>query len=259
MYSPISTLVPGRARSAIAVLALTIAFGAVNLAAQSQDSTRAGGPAETGRKSTGDSATVWLAKYRQYPWNGFSVWAGGAVEVRTAANNEHFAGSMRMIGVQVSRDVWRGNRARIAYLGEVLPVMLARSRPPVNRQPDPRISYDPVLLARFQYREAYGFGLAPFGAEATWQTSARTSALFNVTAGGLIFSKVVPYGHATKANFTVSPGIAFQFEPRNRERIAVGYTFHHLSNASFGEANPGMNSQMLYVRISRMRAGADSR
>lgn len=217
-------------------------------------------PAGQASRKVGDTSAVWLAKYRQYPWNGFGVWIGSAYEVRTAANNEHFAGSMRMVGFQVSRDVWRGKRTRIAYLGEVLPVMLAHTRPPLVRQPR-AISgaYDPVELARFQYREAYGFGLAPFGTEATLQLSPRTSALFNVTAGGLLFSKVVPYGHATKANFTVSPGVAFQFEPRHRNRIAIGYTFHHLSNASLGAANPGMNSQVLYMRIARLRSAASVR
>ncbi|MEO7360430.1 MAG: acyloxyacyl hydrolase [Gemmatimonadaceae bacterium] len=196
-----------------------------------------------------------MAKYRQYPWNGLSVWAGGSYETRTASHNEHFAGSMRTVGLQISRDVWRGAHTKIAYLGEVLPVMLVHSGPPVNRIPDTlaRTVYPQKELDRFKFREGYGFGLAPFGAEVTRQTSARTSVLFDITAGALIFTQVIPYGAATKANFTVSPGAAFQWEPQNRTRVAIGYNFHHLSNASFGNVNPGMNSQIIYVRLSRLR------
>lgn len=230
---------------------------------RAQDSTHAGGPSNHPAKAQSDSAAVRFAKYRQYPWNGINVWAGSSYETRSASHNEHIAGSLRVVGLQISRDVWRGRRTRIAYLGEVLPVMHVRSGPPLNRIPDtlhiPQIQFDQKEYARFTFREGYGFGLAPFGAEASVRTSRRTSALFNVTAGGLIFTQVVPYGAATKANFTVSPGVAFQWEPQSRTRIALGYTFHHLSNASLGRANPGLNSQILYVRVSRLRPGLESR
>lgn len=220
-----------------------------------QDSAKVAGP--NPNVASGNSGAVRFARYRQYPWNGVNVWAGSAYETRSASHNQHFAGSMRILGVQVSRDVWRGTRAKLAYVGEVLPIMLVRSGPPANRIPDtlntPPGYYDQAELNRFKYRDAYGFGVAPLGAEASYQTSRHTSALFNITAGGLLFSKVVPYGKGTKPNFTVSPGVALQWEPANRTRVAFGYTFHHLSNASFGKANPGMNSQMLYLRFSRLR------
>ena len=42
-------------------------------------------------------------------------------------------------------------------------------------------------------------------------------------------------------------------EPANRTRVALGYTFHHLSNAGFEQANPGMSLQVVYVRVARLR------
>lgn len=247
--------------AAVRLIGLLIAVAAANPSLRAQDSTVTPGPAAQSGKTVSDSSSSKLARFLQYPWNGFSVWAGGAYETRTASHNEHFAGSMRIVGVQISRDVWRGQRTRISYLGEVLPIMLVHSGPPVNRIPDTLASivYTQKELDRFKFREGYGFGLAPFGAEVTVQTSPRTSALFNITAGGLIFTQVIPYGAATKANFTVSPGVAFQWEPQNRTRVGVGYTFHHLSNASFGRVNPGMNSQVIYIRLSRMRQPPSNR
>lgn len=252
-------------RQIIAALAATFFLlpGSHSAVLHAQDSAQLSGPANRPAKVQTDSGAPRLAKYRQYPWNGFNVWAGSSYETRSASHNEHIAGSLRVVGLQISRDVWRGRRTRIAYLGEVLPVMLVRSGPPFNRIPDtlhiPHVQFDQKEFARFTFREGYGFGLAPFGAEASIRTSHKTSALFNITAGGLIFTQVVPYGAATKANFTVSPGVALQWEPQNRTRLALGYTFHHLSNASLGRANPGLNSQILYVRVSRLRQGLDSR
>lgn len=235
-----------------AILCLLLA-GAPASPLSAQDSASVTGP-KTSSDATGDSSDVRLAKYRQFPWNGVNVWGGSAYETRSASHNEHISGSMRIVGVQFSRDIWRGQRGRVAYLGELLPIILARSGPPASRIPDTlRNHFDRDELNRFKYRDAYGFGIAPFGMETSYQTSRRTSALFNITAGGLLFTRIVPYGKGTKPNFTVSPGVALQWEPANRTRVAFGYTFHHLSNASFGEANPGMNSQMLYVRVSRLR------
>lgn len=242
---------------------LLLSFGSISTALAAQDSARVSGPTNGPQKAASNSASVHFAKYRQYPWNGYSLWAGSSYETRSASHNEHFAGSMRIVAFQISRDVWRGKRTKISYVGEVLPLMLVRSGPPVSRIPDtlrvPSVHYEQAELNRFKFRNAYGFGLAPFGAEVSRQLSDRTSALFNITAGGLLFSKEVPYGAATKPNFTVSPGVALQWEPQNRTRVALGYTFHHLSNASFGRANPGMNSQILYVRMSRLRRAMDTR
>lgn len=250
---------PMRQITSAVIACLLVLFGSSSTVLSAQDTAHISGPMNPAPKTAPDSGSVHFAKYRKYPWNGYSVWAGSSYETRSASHNEHFDGSMRIVAVQVSRDVWRGKRTKIAYVGEVLPLMLVRSGPPLSRIPDtlkvPKVHFEQAELNRFKFRDAYGFGLAPFGAEVSRQISPRTSALFNITAGGLLFSKEVPYGAATKPNFTVSPGVALQWEPENRTRVAVGYTFHHLSNASFGRANPGMNSQILYVRMSRLRRG----
>lgn len=237
---------------------LLLAALAAPAAASAQDSSS--GPSAKAANSAPrrDSTASRFAKYLRYPWNGVNVWAGNAFETRSASHNEHFAGSMQVVGVQISRDIWRGQKSRLAYVGEVLPVMLVRSGPPINRMPDTLRHYDKKEIERFSYREGYGFGLAPFGLEISRQIAPRLSVLGNTTAGALLFNKIVPYGAATKANFTVSPGVALQWEPVDRTRVALGYTFHHLSNASFGRSNPGMNSQILYVRIARVRRQAES-
>ncbi|MEP6765677.1 MAG: acyloxyacyl hydrolase, partial [Gemmatimonadaceae bacterium] len=142
------------------------------------------------------------------------------------------------------------------YVGEVLPVMLVRSGAPLNRRPNvkanPALLNDTARLARFDYHDSYGFGLAPFGAEFTTRLSDRFSVVVNTTAGAALFSKIVPYGYGTRANFTVSPGAALQWEVFHRTGVAFGYTFHHLSNASIGKANPGMNSQIFFARVARL-------
>ena len=239
----------------VSLLALPCAGGSGLLRAQ--ETTVGASPAVAPAQP--DSGISWVGRFRRYPWNGVNVWAGNAYETRTASHNEHFRGSMRLVAVQVSRDLARGQNWTLAYIGEVLPVMLVRSGPPVNRVPDTITVRDPKKTSQFRYRDGYGFGLAPFGLEVSRRLVPGVSALFNTTAGALLFNRVIPYGGATRANFTVSPGVALEIAPASRTRIAVGYTFHHLSNASFGESNPGMNSQVVYVRLSRTRHAASGK
>ena len=204
-----------------------------------------------------DSARSKLAMLlSRYPWNGVNAWAGGSLQTRNASHNEIIHGELRMVAFQFTRDVVRSHRFRLAYVGEVLPVMLVRSGAPLNRKPNvkanPALLNNPARLALYEYHDSYGFGLAPLGAEFTTRLSDRFSVLLTTTAGAALFSKVVPYGDATCANFTVSPGAAVQWEVFHRTGIAFGYTFHHLSNASLGQSNPGMNSQIFFARVARM-------
>jgi hypothetical protein len=140
---------------------------------------------------------------------------------------------------------------------EVQPVIRVLSGAPPERVPtlanDPAEAGNPERLARYSLRRSVGVGIAPFGAEAQMPVAAHTHLIVNVTSGGAWFSQVVPYGKATQANFTLAPGVSLQQDIGARDAFAIGYALHHLSNASMGGANPGMNSHLLFVRWARKR------
>jgi Lipid A 3-O-deacylase (PagL) len=189
---------------------------------------------------------------------GVNVWVGTALSVRTASNNERFDGSaFRMMGVQFSRSLFVRGGVQFSWLVEVLPAIVATVGAPENRLPTPNrapeIYRDPARLARYTLHDVYGVGLAPLGAEATKPLSRNLSAMFNVTAGGAFFNAVIPYGKATQANFTVAPAIGLEWQVARGYALSSGYTLHHLSNASFGDSNPGLNSHLVFVRLARAR------
>ena len=185
-----------------------------------------------------------------------SVMLSGAVDTRTASHNETIDGAFRTLAVQLSRPLFTVRGVHVAWLGEVMPAMLVTAGAPPNRVPrpdtDPSEANDPRRLARYQVGDAFGVGFAPLGAEAAFSLSAKTHVLFNVTSGVAWFSRVVPYGKATQANFTVAPGLFLERRFGSRQAFAVGYQLHHLSNASMGGANPGMNSHIFSVRVSKL-------
>ena len=208
-----------------------------------------------------DSGSVSKHSYDRllhYPWSGVSMWAGASVDTRNASHNDQFDGSFRIVGLQITRDILRSRHFRLTYVGEVLPAILIHSGAPANRMPltgaHPWLLHDPARIARYAYHDSYGFGLAPFGGEASIRIARQLSLVINTTVGAVLFNKVVPYGDATKANFTVSPGAELQWEAFSHAGVAAGYTMHHLSNATLGKSNPGMNSHIFLIRLTRLGA-----
>lgn len=186
--------------------------------------------------------------------DGFGVWAGSSVGTYTANANENIHGSLRMVGLQWTHDLFTFKRARFSWVIEAMPVMLVNSAAPSNHIPltllDPNRVADPARLALYLPHGSHGFGIAPLSAQAEIPLRPRWSSVWQVTSGAAWFSKVVPYGKATQANFTVSPGVSLQWDASRSTRLAFGYTMHHLSNASLGHANPGMNSHVFYTRFT---------
>jgi hypothetical protein len=172
----------------------------------------------------------------------------------TASHNEFIDGEFRTLAGQVAKPVVRWKRTTLAWLGELSPLMLVTSEAPPNRLPLPGVdpdANDPSRLARYTRRRGYGVGLSPLGAEATLPLDARTALAVNVTSGAAWFTQVVPYGRATQANFTVAPGVMLERRLGREGVLAMGYVLHHLSNASMGGANPGMNTHLVSMRWTR--------
>ena len=199
-----------------------------------------------------------LSSFHRVPGtDGLNIWVGGSVGTYTANANENIHGSLRMIGLQWTHDLFAFKRARFSWVIEALPLLLVNSAAPTSRVPltllDPHRVADPARLARYLSHDSFGFGIAPLSAQAEVSLRPRWSTVWQVTSGAAWFSKVVPYGKATQANFTVSPGVSLQWDASRSTRVAFGYTMHHLSNASLGNANPGMNSHVFYTRFTGRR------
>lgn len=220
-----------------------------------------GTPSATGTASaTGkngskkDSTTSGSSFKRLPPVNEFNFWAGASVATLTASDNEYIRGSMKIVGIQWTHDLFEWHGARFSWVTEGLPLMLVKSSaPPVRIPPALRnpLTADPQRLALYLEHDSYGFGISPLSAQSEIPMSRRFSTIVQVTSGVAWFSKVVPYGKATQANFTVNPSLALQWRAASNTRVSFGYTLHHLSNGSFGGSNPGMNSHMFLMRVTR--------
>lgn len=70
--------------------------------------------------------------------------------------------------------------------------------------------------------------------------------------GALGTNDEVPPGEA-RLNFTPQGGVGLQYLLRPRLALGIEYRFHHLSNASRTESNPGINTHLVLVGLSWYR------
>jgi hypothetical protein len=99
-------------------------------------------------------------------------------------------------------------------------------------------------------RWVYGVGASPVGTQLDFGGPSRIRPFFEITGGFLYFSSKVLGNETTQFNFTVATGAGTHIALSPRTALIVGYKYHHMSNAYMYLANPGVDSQELYVGVS---------
>jgi hypothetical protein len=99
----------------------------------------------------------------------------------------------------------------------------------------------------------YGAGGMPFGFKLLIGSSSNVRLFGATSVGGLWFTRDVPIPDGRRFNFSFEYGGGIEFGRRTQRTIILGYKFHHLSNANSAAVNPGLDSGVIYVGISRPR------
>ena len=77
-----------------------------------------------------------LSSFHRVPGtDGLNIWVGGSVGTYMANANENIHGSLRMIGLQWTHDLFAFKRARFSWVIEALPLLLVNSAAPTSRVP----------------------------------------------------------------------------------------------------------------------------
>ena len=102
-------------------------------------------------------------------------------------------------------------------------------------------------------KPVYGAGGMPFGFKLRIGSSPKVRFFGATSVGGLWFTRDVPIPDARRFNFAFEYGGGFEFGRQGQRTITIGYKFHHLSNANSAAVNPGLDSDVIYVGMSRPR------
>jgi hypothetical protein len=147
----------------------------------------------------------------------------------------------------------------LSYSGDILPIVASTNNVngfearPCDSGELPGQCFRTVLRTG----TVYGTGLSPLGLTATVGPFASFSIQLGVNAGALWFTRAVPDPEAQRFNFTLAGRAGVEVPLRARYAALIGYMRHHTSNGGMARANPGLDSHMFYLGMTRRRTSAE--
>ena len=96
------------------------------------------------------------------------------------------------------------------------------------------------------YKDVYGFGFNPLIMKWNFTRGEKVIPYF-LAQGGLLWTSVnVPPGDTSQINFTSGAGVGINYFFKPRRSVNWDVRATHLSNASLGNHNPGVNSSLQF-------------
>jgi hypothetical protein len=106
------------------------------------------------------------------------------------------------------------------------------------------------VFGQFDPTHVYGAGVSPLLWRWNFDPRGRFAPYAELATGGLWTTKGVPEGTQT-ANFTAIGGFGMRWLISPHRAVALAYRFHHISNGNQSGTNPGVNSHVVWVGLSR--------
>jgi hypothetical protein len=180
-------------------------------------------------------------------------------------------------GLEYSRRLWGNGSLRLDYEGSVAPFFQERDPTLVaeyaiingNQVIAPasglRVVYannDPVggggfgntipLYPIYGSTKTYAFAMSPIGARISGFSSHRLQPTFSTDLGMLFSSRNLPVDDSASFNylFSFGPGVEIL---RGNGAIRLEYLYRHMSNGNAGYNNPGVDSGVFRLTLSRSR------
>lgn len=180
--------------------------------------------------------------------NELAVWGGFAPDIPRL-----FSGSRKStfgeFGFRYSRRIATTENVAIKYQIDVIPLAVISYR--VERE----FLVPPSTVVVNRDRDtAYAAGLTPVSFQANFRRRNKIQPFVTASAGLLIFGKKIPDDRSPlrpnqvgrRLNFTLAGGGGVEFMTDDARSYTVGFKFHHISNSSTGNINPGFDQNLFY-------------
>ena len=180
--------------------------------------------------------------------NEFSVWGGFAPDIPRV-----FGGSRKStfgeIGLRYSRRIATTENLVLKYQIDFIPLAI------INYERERLIRLTPTTLGVDRdSTTAYGAGLTPVNFQLNFRRRNKIQPFITAEAGLLIFNKSIPDDRSPlrpeqrgrQFNFTLAGGGGVEILTDSARSYTVGFKFHHISNASTGNINPGFDQNLFY-------------
>ncbi|MDQ6737169.1 MAG: acyloxyacyl hydrolase [Gemmatimonadota bacterium] len=177
----------------------------------------------------------------------FQGWfAGGTHEPIKTREGHKEDRALYLAGIQASVSIARGRFWDIRYTPALVPGIIATA----NR------AYTTVTYADGRSgllpskKTAFGAGLLPVAIEATIAAFPRAGLVAGGGGGAAYFDRRIPDPDETRFNFLANGHVGLYLRS-GAVTTTLGFWLQHISNGNRGKVNPGMDSRMLYVGVSR--------
>jgi hypothetical protein len=108
---------------------------------------------------------------------------------------------------------------------------------------------------RFNRRKrTYGSGISPVGFRSNFFSASRVQPFLSTDGGFIYFIDRVLSPQGSQFMYTVDFGGGLQIFRKQRQSVTIGYRYQHLSNANISHHNPGTDTNVFYVAVSRFRS-----
>jgi Lipid A 3-O-deacylase (PagL) len=116
---------------------------------------------------------------------------------------------------------------------------------------------EPVAGKQDRYnlrKRTYGSGVSPVGFRASFRPESRVQPFFSTDGGFIYFLDRVLSPQGSQFMYTIDFGGGLQIFHKQRQAVTIGYRYQHLSNANISLHNPGTDTNLFYVAMSRFRS-----
>ncbi len=108
---------------------------------------------------------------------------------------------------------------------------------------------NPQLLRK----RTYGSGISPVGFRASFFPESKVQPFLSTDEGFIYFDDRVLSPQGSQFMYTIDYGGGLQIFRKQRQSVTIGYRYQHLSNANISHHNPGTDTNVFYVAVSRFR------
>lgn len=172
-------------------------------------------------------------------------WVGGGLGLSGRTDWKFLNAGVRLGKVltgEIGNGFFRGN---FQYNGDIIPVYMTY-QPEAIGIPD---TTDPSKIAYFltgRRERVYGYSFNPVVLTWNFTRGKRIVPFFSAEGGLLVTQKDVPFPDTNSVNFTPGGAFGAHFFLKNNNAITFSGHVTHISNASLGDHNPGINAAILF-------------
>lgn len=146
--------------------------------------------------------------------------------------------SLTTVELELARPLNTGRRMGFDYYSRFVPLAYVRGNPAMAATWNGAGWSMPVGTER---SSTVGIGVEPLGAR-LWVGSRDVRVEGDLAAGIFGFLDPLLAANAARVNFAIEAGIGARIAG-----LIFGYRKHHISNAGFGEVNPGLDSSVIFL------------